>query len=351
VRTRPDGSRTFYVYGLGLLYEVEASAAGTETGARRNYHFDYRGSTVAISDQAGAVLERIEYSVYGQVTRRSGTLVDTPFLFNGRFGVQTDANGLVYMRARYYSSHLRRFLNSDPTGMAGGLNWYAYAGGNPVSMADPFGLNAMELSGYSWLRNNVVSGASLFADAASTAWQAGLNRLYTGEYAPSPEVYQGATDAAGSWIHDYSPVRGGFVVAGTGNKFAAGTYMPAWIAGVEGNWTIENGFGVEGEVGFGLQMRGHTGPIVGGGAPGGYTSQQFGLSGSFGWNQTEGITKNFGIYGGGANPYGGGGMVIHSTEEVKFGFFSRGAPVGAGLIIDLNRMGNLFNFNLPDAEE
>jgi RHS repeat-associated protein len=139
VRTRPDGSRTFYVYGLGLLYDVEASAAGTETGTRRNYHFDYRGSTVAISDQAGAVLERIEYSVYGRLTRRSGTVVDTPFLFNGQYGVQTDDNGLLHMRARYYNPHLCRFVNADPFGFGGGLNWYAFADENPVSNTDPTG--------------------------------------------------------------------------------------------------------------------------------------------------------------------------------------------------------------------
>ena len=65
---------------------------------------------------------------------------DTPFLYNGRFGVQTDANGLLFMRARYYSPLLCRFLNADPLGMASGLNWYAYASGNPIDLMDPFGL-------------------------------------------------------------------------------------------------------------------------------------------------------------------------------------------------------------------
>ena len=38
----------------------------------------------------------------------------TPIIFgyNGRDGVVTDANGLLYMRARYYSPNLRRFVNS-----------------------------------------------------------------------------------------------------------------------------------------------------------------------------------------------------------------------------------------------
>ena len=40
------------------------------------------------------------------------------------------------MRARYYSVETRRFLNADPIGFGGGMNWYAFAGGNPVVFGD-----------------------------------------------------------------------------------------------------------------------------------------------------------------------------------------------------------------------
>ncbi len=64
----------------------------------------------------------------------------TPFLYNGKYGVMTDPNGLLHMRARYYSPYLMRFLNPDPIGFSGGSNWFAYADGNPISANDPFGL-------------------------------------------------------------------------------------------------------------------------------------------------------------------------------------------------------------------
>ena len=65
----------------------------------------------------------------------------------------TDPNGLLYMRARYYNPYICRFLNPDPSGFAGGLNMYAFADGNPISMTDPFGLGAVgdEGGGPSWL--------------------------------------------------------------------------------------------------------------------------------------------------------------------------------------------------------
>ena len=56
----------------------------------------------------------------------------------------TDDNGLYYMRARFYSQEIRRFVNQDvllgnvDEGQT--LNRYAYVTGQPVSFIDPFGL-------------------------------------------------------------------------------------------------------------------------------------------------------------------------------------------------------------------
>jgi len=135
-----NGVTNYYVYGAGLLYEVTET---TNSSTTLTYHYDYRGSTVALTDSNGIPTDRIEYSAYGTTTYRAGTN-DTPFQFNGRYGVQTDANGLLYMRARYYNPYICRFINPDPAGFAGGLNFYAYANGNPVSYLDPFGLGAQE---------------------------------------------------------------------------------------------------------------------------------------------------------------------------------------------------------------
>jgi RHS repeat-associated protein len=135
VRIKPDNTRTYYIYGQGLMYQMD------DAGNMLTYHADSRGSTVAITDGTGTVTDRVEYNTYGLITSRTGTS-DTPFLFNGRFGVMTDANGLYYMRARFYNPYIKRFVNPDPSGFGGGLNFYAYANGNPVSYLDPFGLSA-----------------------------------------------------------------------------------------------------------------------------------------------------------------------------------------------------------------
>ena len=149
------GTTNYYVYGLGLIYHVDTS------GNTYTYHYDSRGSTVAITSSSASVTDRVEYSPYGTITYRSGT-TDTPFLFNGRYGVMTDPNGLLFMRARYYNPYICRFINADPSGFGGGLNLFAFANGNPVSLIDPFGLGAVgESSGYSWIGQvNTVSNPS-----------------------------------------------------------------------------------------------------------------------------------------------------------------------------------------------
>ncbi len=76
---------------------------------------------MALTDAAGKVTARPAYSPYGVRTVLSGT-VNTPFCFNGKWGVTTEANGLLCMRARFYSPALKRFLNEDPSGFAGGTN-------------------------------------------------------------------------------------------------------------------------------------------------------------------------------------------------------------------------------------
>jgi RHS repeat-associated protein len=58
-----------------------------------------------------------------------------------------DGSQLIYKRNRYYDPATGRFTQEDPIGLAGGLNLYGFAGGDPVNFSDPFGLYEIRVYG------------------------------------------------------------------------------------------------------------------------------------------------------------------------------------------------------------
>jgi RHS repeat-associated protein len=120
----------------GLLHSSIAA-----DGSRRFYHFDESGSTRFLSNDAGAVTDTYAITPYGESVTGTGS-TPNPFTFQGAFGVMQEGNtGLYYMRARYFDSHLARFLSRDPVRSADprALNPYQFAFGNPVEGRDPAG--------------------------------------------------------------------------------------------------------------------------------------------------------------------------------------------------------------------
>jgi RHS repeat-associated protein len=119
-------------YVSGGVDEVFAQVAG---GQVVTYLSDALGSTVRLTDGAGGKLVDYVYDAYGNTT--ADALVDNPFQYTGR---ENDGTGLYYYRARYYSGRFGKFISRDPIGLEGGVNPYAYAGGNPLIYSDPLGL-------------------------------------------------------------------------------------------------------------------------------------------------------------------------------------------------------------------
>ena len=166
-----DNVVTKYVYGRGLIGEEVSSAFKT-------YHFDCRGSTIAITDASGNITDTFAYDTYGKLLSRTGTS-KVIFGYNGRDGVVTDDNGLIYMRARYYSPEMKRFINADiiPGKLSNAitLNRFAYANGNPISFVDPFGLSAERTAA----NNAVLDGLEGLYNIASAYYTNKYDWLFT----------------------------------------------------------------------------------------------------------------------------------------------------------------------------
>lgn len=128
--------RTLTVRGVGGLPLAQIVPAG-DASQQENiayYHHDALGSTVAatIPGVDGAA----ETYTYGEFGESAGGSL--PYQFAGyHYDGET---GLYYVRARYYSPTLGRFLQTDPVGIMGGTNLYAYVGDDPLNAIDPLGL-------------------------------------------------------------------------------------------------------------------------------------------------------------------------------------------------------------------
>ncbi len=92
------------------------------------------GSTTALTNTAGAIIESATYDSFGNAT---GNL-STRYGYTGR---EFDADlGLQYSRARWYDATIGRFISEDPIGFAGkDINLYGYVWNSPIKLVDPMG--------------------------------------------------------------------------------------------------------------------------------------------------------------------------------------------------------------------
>lgn len=78
---------------------------------------------------------------------RDGLLTTVNLRFPGQYF--DEESGLNYNYFRYYQAETGRYTQSDPIGLNGGWNTFAYVGGNPMSLVDILGLCGDEQKGLS----------------------------------------------------------------------------------------------------------------------------------------------------------------------------------------------------------
>jgi RHS repeat-associated protein len=106
------------------------------SGTSYYYVQDQLGSVIQLVTSSGSVAAQSTCDPYGNLTTVSGTVLPD-IGYAGYF--YHSLSGLEFTLNRAYDSAHGRWLNRDPIGEYGGINLYAYVGGNPVSNTDPDG--------------------------------------------------------------------------------------------------------------------------------------------------------------------------------------------------------------------
>jgi len=177
-----EGVTTHFIYDLNGQLIAEADNNGviqreyiylngqrfaTIDGSTLYYvHTDHLGTPIALTDEAGMVQWKAHYTPFGKA------IVDVDNLGqNIRFPGQyfDSETNLHYNYFRDYDPSTGRYLQSDPIGLAGGINTYGYVSGNPVNLIDPYGLACFDSNKFfNQIRENRASNALTFGSLLTT---------------------------------------------------------------------------------------------------------------------------------------------------------------------------------------
>jgi RHS repeat-associated protein len=182
------------------------------------YHFDSRGSTVALTNLRGRITDRYAYDPFGLIVARDGD-TPNPYTYDGRDGVVDDGNGLYFMRSRYYEPRLMRFVSRDGVVLGSvtdtqSLNRYAFVLNNPIHAVDPdgrwFGLDDLFMA----IGGAIVNVAAQF-----------VSDIISGEWS-GWEAYAGAAAGGAVWgetlLYTANPYIAGAAGGAVGNALTQG---------------------------------------------------------------------------------------------------------------------------------
>ncbi|MHC9510380.1 RHS repeat-associated core domain-containing protein [Kangiella sp. M94] len=154
-----SGNRTYFLYsneGLSGEYDNSGTAIrsyqyfpnhywGTkplaliENGEAYFYQHDQLGTPNLLTSKTGETQWKGMVDAYGEV-HTSVSSINNPLRFPGQ--VQNIETGYYYNFLRDYNPQIGRYMQSDPIGLLGGVNYYNYVHSMPTRLIDPLGLSA-----------------------------------------------------------------------------------------------------------------------------------------------------------------------------------------------------------------
>jgi RHS repeat-associated protein len=127
--------------GATYFTRDEGGALVSERTPQGTYYYlsDANGSTTALTDSTGNVVDTYSYDPYGKLVSSTGTVAN-PYRWSGQYF--DTASGLYKIGARFYDPVTGRWLSEDTAQQdtdQHGANPFSYAGDDPINLSDPSG--------------------------------------------------------------------------------------------------------------------------------------------------------------------------------------------------------------------
>ena len=305
-----------------LLQMIDYTAA---TPKAYIYVIDVHGNIVALVNDTGNRILNYEYNAWGQLTNTPETNVTTgngellrdanPFRY---CGYQYDPEmGLYYLKARYYTPGLGRFLTRD---IELSNNMYVYAGNNPVNLVDASGkvveadmdgggvsrpkidyLGGAAISDYNRrVTKNKSSKKSKSSNNHGNTFQLGLN--INAGYIGGADIFMGVVISSSSSVpFDIGPII----------SVGAGLQSPAVSASIQGVYTKASS--ISSLRGAGVSEGASYGEFITGGIEYVYGQGYEGVGGSIGIGGYAPLPTEFHLY----KTYSFVGSAVESINNLK----------------------------------
>ena len=131
------------LWGTDPLYIKTTKTGATEPDVFY-YQNDHLGTPQVILDQAGNIVWSAKALSFGQTSVAAGSSITNHLRFPGQYEDQETKTHYNFFRD--YDPGTGRYRESDPIGLRGGINSYAYAQGNPIRFVDSRGLDPMNMT-------------------------------------------------------------------------------------------------------------------------------------------------------------------------------------------------------------
>ncbi|MEW8656680.1 MAG: DUF2235 domain-containing protein, partial [Candidatus Thiodiazotropha endolucinida] len=164
------------------LYQQQRPILKLEGKTAYAIHTDHLGAPRAVTDEDQQTVWSADYSPFGLI-RIEQQAITLNLRLPGQY--EDQESGTYYNYQRDYDPNTGRYLTSDPIGLKGGLNTYAYVAGDPLGAIDPLGLLLFAFDG-TWIdrdstdpRMAITSNVEFFRQYYEQA-----NGLGSSEYIP-----------------------------------------------------------------------------------------------------------------------------------------------------------------------